>query len=597
MFWFSREKKRDLHNYKLLKPFIFLGMLKKFYYFAKKTLHKMSISKSLFSFISLFFSFILLFSQPSPAVKDYSKLLEGSKTVELFDSLANSKFFHSSLFREDMSLKIKYTMPSNYIPEYGDSLIRERIADMNAASPIEFRFNEDVMAHIDFYLKRRSFLSRLLGLSDLYFPMFDEMLDKYDLPRELKYVTIIESALNPIARSRAGASGLWQFMLKTGEMYGLNSNSYVDDRFDPYKATDAACRHFKDLYRIYGDWALCLAAYNAGAGRINRAIKQSNNRFDYWIIRSVLPRETQKYVPAYIAATYVFTYATEHNIRPLVPVIIDAKIDTVSVRAELSFTAISNVLDIPIEQVELLNPAYKKQLIPAPAQNVPYMLRLPKNKVLKFIDEELNMYYLTYATKYPELLTEYITPSGNTIFKGDYRTEASASANDAIDSTSSSKLPVLKTIKNHDELLTLVRNYDPSGKAAVRPTTSGTTTSSSSSTSSSPTGSHRVQSGESLGVIARKYNCTIEQIMQWNNLSSQTIHPGQVLKVSGSSSASTSSTTTTSSGGNVTWYTVKSGDSLWSIANRHSTTVDKIKADNNLKSDNLQVGQKIKIVK
>jgi membrane-bound lytic murein transglycosylase D len=425
--------------------------------------------------------------------------------------------------------------------------------------------------------------------------MFEEMLDKYGLPLELKFLPIIESALNPIAKSRAGAAGLWQFMYKTGLMYGLNNNSYVDDRFDPYKATDAACRHFVDLYKIYGDWALCLAAYNAGAGRINRAIKATNNQFDYWKIRVNLPRETQKYVPAYIAAAYVFTYYAEHNIRPLVPVIIDTKVDTVAAKAELSFLVISNMLDIPIEQVELLNPAYKKQLIPAPVNGEPYFLRIPKNKSLKFTELETDLYYMTYATKYPELMSEFITPSGLTVYKGAYRTASSITLNES-DSLKTDSLKLLKTIRSPEEMLTIIMTRDPLETASSN--TSGSSSGTTAGNSKTPTGTHIVQTGESLGIIAQKYGCSVDQIVQWNNLSSRTIHPGQKLKVSGT--ASTTSTNASNAGkstGNVTWYTVKSGDSLWGIANKYSTTVEKIKADNNLSGNNLQIGQKLKIIK
>lgn len=541
---------------------------------------------------------LVLSGQPSASVRDYSGLLSGSKTVEMFDSLSNTMFFHSSLFKEDMSIKNKYAYSADFIPEYSDSLVRSRIADMNASSPIEFRYTEDVMAHIDFYLKRRSFLARILGLTELYFPMFEEMLDKYNLPLELKYVTIIESALNPLAKSKAGASGLWQFMLKTGQIYGLESNSYIDDRFDPYKATDAACRHFIDLYNIYGDWALCLAAYNAGAGRINRAIKVSNNRNDYWLIRQNLPRETQKYVPAFIAAAYVFTYYAEHNIRPMAPVIIDTQIDTVSVKAELSFFVISKMLEIPMEVVELLNPSYKKQLIPA-STTYSYKLRIPKSKLLRFTELELDMYYYTYATKYPELLTDYVTYSGKTIYQGPYITEHSILLNQN-DTTRVDTLKLLKTISSSDELLSLVRNYDSSGKTAKPATTSVTsnTTKATSSTSvKSPNGTHTVQKGESLGLIARNYGCTVEQLMQWNNKSNQTIHPGQILKVNGQTSSGTSNTSQASANDQITWYTVKHGDSLWGIANKYSTTVEKIKTDNKISGNNISVGQKLKIIK
>jgi len=547
-------------------------------------------------FISVFFFIQNAFSQPFAGQASHDELLVGSKAVAMCDSMANSTFFHSTVFKEDMSPRYHYTHPASYVPEYSDSLLKVRIAAMNASSPIEFRYNEDVKAHIEFYLKRRSFIARLIGLSDLYFPMFEEYLDKYNLPLELKFLPIVESALNPIAKSRAGAGGLWQFMYKTGLMYGLNNNSYVDDRFDPYKATDAACRHFIDLYKIYGDWALCLAAYNAGAGRINRAIRATNNQFDYWRIRVNLPKETQKYVPAYIAAAYVFTYYAEHNIRPLVPVMIDTKVDTVAAKAELSFLVVSNMLNIPIEQVELLNPAYKKQLIPAPVSGTPYYFRIPKNKTIKFTELEADLYYMTYATKYPELMAEFVTSSGLTVYKGAYRTATSISLNES-DSLKMDSLKLLKIIHTPEELLAIITTSDPLEKTT---TYSPSTTSSYKSVSSTkaPTGTHIVQSGESLGVISSKYGCSIAQIVQWNNLASNTIHPGQSLKVSGTaSSTTTNASSVTQSSGNAVWYTVKSGDSLWGIANKHSTTVEKIKADNSLSSNSLQVGQKLKIIK
>jgi len=509
------------------------------------------------------------YSQDNLDNTDYDSLLIDSKAVEMFNSLTNSKFFHSTLFNYDKTYKTEYVLPTDYVPKYNDSIVKARIAKMNAESPLEFRYNAQVKSHIDFYLNRRAFLSRLIGLSQLYFPLFEEQLDKHMLPLELKYVVVIESAFNPIARSRAGASGLWQFMYKTGLLYGLQVDSYVDDRFDPYKATVAACEHFVDLYEIFNDWNLVLVAYNAGSGKINRAMKRANNVYDYWSVQSLLPRETQRYVPGFIAAAYVIKYHAEHNIIPMVPVFVDAEIDTVSVNAELSFNVLSSWLDISQEELELLNPAYKRQLIPEP-NDKSYILRLPKKNILNFIDNELDMYIATYANKYPKLFADYF-------------------AKDTIAKNIDDNIIILseivneKTIQNVADLLELVRNHTPEQK----------------NNQSAPTDYHIVRRGENLGSIARKYGCTVNNLMNWNNLSRHTIHPGQKLIVRISSlnnniqKKQTSSIQTNISGG-ITYYTVQNGDTLWDIARKHGTSVSKIQSDNNISNTrSLRIGQRL----
>jgi len=232
-------------------------------------------------------------------------------------------------------------------------------------------------------------------MSEIYFPLFEEQLDKYDLPLELKYLAIIESALNPVAKSRAGASGLWQFMLTTGKLYDLQVTSYVDDRLDPYKATVAACRHLKDLYNIYHDWAIVLAAYNAGAGCINRAIRTANldtsERITYWKIQRFLPVETQNYVPAFIGASYTMTYATEHNLYPVQPPVMHCDMDTITITKDFNISQIASYLCVPEEDIKFLNPAYKKGIIPATKEK-PYVLCLPRKFMGDFISNEDAIY-------------------------------------------------------------------------------------------------------------------------------------------------------------------------------------------------------------
>jgi len=279
-----------------------------------------------------------------------------------------------------------YDFGTDSIPSYLDTTYRERIAYMDTQSPFSFRYNEDVRKMIYFYAERRpGMIARALAAKDLYFPLFEEMLDKYQLPLELKYLAIVESALNPRARSRAGAMGLWQFMPATGRLYGLHSNSRVDDRMNPYKATEAACQHFVDLYELYQDWNLVLAAYNAGPGNVNRAIRRADGPKDYWTIRQYLPRETRGYVPAFIAVNYFMRYADAHNIEPKKESSLSYfQTDTVYIRKEISFNQLADWLDMDVHEIEVLNPQYRRKYIPA-ATSKSRVLTLPIDKIGTFI--------------------------------------------------------------------------------------------------------------------------------------------------------------------------------------------------------------------
>ncbi|MBR5695512.1 MAG: transglycosylase SLT domain-containing protein [Paludibacteraceae bacterium] len=249
---------------------------------------------------------------------------------------------------------------------------------------MELAFNPIVKKHIELYvLKRRKQVENMLGIGEYYFPIFEQELEAAKLPIELKYLPVIESALNPLAFSRAGASGLWQFMYGTGKLYGLEGNSLVDDRRDPIKATHAAVRFLGDLYKIYGDWSLVIAAYNCGPGNVNKAIKRANGKKDYWAIYPYLPLETRGYVPAFIAATYAMTYYKEHNICPAkmqIPVLCD----TIRLNERIHLEQISQVLKVDIKLLRSLNPQYRKDIIPGNGQV--YTLCLPQKSIGKFID-------------------------------------------------------------------------------------------------------------------------------------------------------------------------------------------------------------------
>ena len=273
-------------------------------------------------------------------------------------------------------------------PVVSDSIYIDRLSRI--PSIIEMPFNDVVKKYIEAYTGRlRNKVSFMLAASNFYMPMFEEALDTYDLPFELKYLPIIESALNPKAQSRVRASGLWQFMLRTGKSYGLESNSLVEERFDPVKSTWAAVRYLKELYGIYKDWHLVLAAYNSGPGNVNKAIRRAGGSTDYWDIYPYLPRETRGYVPGFIAVNYVMTYYCEHGICPMeshLPLVSD----TVHIHKDLHLQQVAQVCNIDIEQLRSLNPQYKKDIIPGNSKV--YALRLPNNMATTFIEKQDSIY-------------------------------------------------------------------------------------------------------------------------------------------------------------------------------------------------------------
>ena len=291
-------------------------------------------------------------------------------------------------------------MSKNYLDENNDC----RMKDVNPVfekevfierlkripSIIEMPYNEVVQKFIDRYSGRlRHSVSYMLGASNFYMPIFEEALETYGLPLELKYLPVIESALNPKAVSRVGATGLWQFMLATGKRYGLEVNSLVDERRDPIKASYAAANYLSDLYKVFGDWNLVIAAYNCGPDQINKAIHRSKGSKDYWQIYPYLPKETRGYVPAFIAANYIMTYYCEHNICPMTTRL-PAKTDTIMVGRNVHLEQIASVCNIDIEQLRTLNPAYRRDIVPGATKLS--AVRLPQTEVGKFIDLEDSIY-------------------------------------------------------------------------------------------------------------------------------------------------------------------------------------------------------------
>ncbi len=561
--------------------------------------------------------------------------IEDDQVVLMLDSLANLKIFEDTQFPNANQYQNWATYSDNDIPTFPDSVYSERIALMNDQSPFEFVYNGEVKKFIELYgVRKRKLTARILGLTQIYFPLFEEHLDKFNMPLELKYLAVIESALNPIANSPAGAKGLWQFMYGTGKVYGLKVSTYVDDRFDPYKSTIAACEHLTDLYDIYGSWSLALAAYNSGAGNVNKAIRRAGGIKNFWAIKKFLPKETASYVPAFIAASYVLTYANEHKIYPVDPGILYYEVDTVTVHNPLSFDQISEMLNIPMDEIAFLNPSFKRRIIPASAEN-PYKLRLRKKYIGNFINNEAALYaYRTkdglasdamaqmvytsyrdselYTVKSGETVTSiakkfHMTPgelkSLNGLKKNTIKPKKkilvytnSAKGNNQGNGVASTYVPQTVPRDTAAKTTSLNKDSEPVASKTITP-------------DHNPQTIHVVKSGENLGKIAAKYHCTTAELMKWNNMSSQKILVGQKIKVASVGIASTSATrtesgnpkpktTSTTGSQRFTYYTIVSGDNLWDIADKFDVTVSQLKSVNNLKNNSrLKPGQKIKIPK
>jgi len=350
-----------------------------------------------------------------------------------------------------------YNFYPDSIPNFPDIFYEYRIEELNKLTPIELDYNGTVKEHIENYaIKRRGEFAKIIGLADLYFPIFDDMLDKYDLPLELKYLTIVESNLNANAKSKSGAVGLWQFLLNTCKLFDLEVNSYIDERRDPYKSTDAACRYLNYLYSTYNDWQLVLSSYNSGPGDIRKAIERSNGRTNYWEIRPYLSEQAKNYVPAFIASLYLMNHYKEHNIKPEPPRFDFKNIDTLWINYAVSFNQISEITGVSIDELKFLNPVYRREYIPDLERSA--LLTLPKDKIEIYIRNESR---IIGNAKYEEDYNSLVGNAGST--------------------------------ENKTKII------------------------------------HVVKKGEFFHKIALKYNCTLENIKAWNNLTDNFLYPGQIL--------------------------------------------------------------------
>ncbi|MDD4673436.1 MAG: LysM peptidoglycan-binding domain-containing protein [Bacteroidales bacterium] len=325
-----------------------------------------------------------------PVLRDTT--LEGLGLISQFsanlDSLLNLWYVQTGQDTANMLSVVESDSTVIETTPLPDSVYIQRLADMN--SFIDLPYNSIVRNFINVYTnKQRDKVQIMLGLADFYFPIFEEILDRNSLPIELRILPVIESALNPRAVSRVGATGIWQFMYGTGRMYDLTINSYIDERRDPIASSHAAVRFLKDLYSIYGDWTLVIAAYNCGPGNVNKAIRRAGGKRSYWDIYYFLPRETRGYVPAFIAANYAFAYHSEHSITPT-PMKLPATTDTIMVSGMLHLEQVSHVLNVPMKTLRDLNPQYKADIIPAKKKQM--TLRLPFEAIGPFIDQQQEIF-------------------------------------------------------------------------------------------------------------------------------------------------------------------------------------------------------------
>ena len=494
--------------------------------------------------VVLFFSLVgnFLFAQ-TPA-----HLVKPSDTLSK-DAFINTVEQSLKLFLADYANQNNYDSIINALnyeqgdtPQFTDEIYCERLETMNEMSPFHLDCNATTLSTIKFFAQnRRGFARIVLGRSTLFFDMFEEKLAEYGLPIELKYLSVIESGLRPQVKSRAGALGLWQFMYRTGLYFGLKENSYIDERMDPVLATDAACRYLRQLYGIYGDWNLALAAYNAGPGNVNKAIRRSGNKTTYWDVRPFLPTETQGYVPNFIAAAYLLTYHAEHNIVPMDVQVHYAQLDTMCLSGGVHMATISKLLNWPVEDIKTLNPVYKTNYIPYTKPN--QCISGPLEKIGLLVSLEDDLYELEKTT----FSTATVVNPKPLILE-----EVIVEAQDSI----GGKPPVLESYIYH-----------------------------------------KVKTGETLGTVATKYGVTVEQIMEWNALRTTNIYVGQRLQLkSGPGGATQNQTPVTQPAVVKKYYSVKAGDTFSKISQRHGLTQAQLsKLNPGVNINRLTVGQRLRV--
>ncbi len=524
--------------------------------------------------------------------------------------------------------------------EMSTEVLKKRLKAMDAKSPFNIEYNEGLENIIKSFLKnRKKSFERLMAISEYYFPIFEEAFAKQNVPLEIKYLAIVESALNPKAVSRMGATGLWQFMYQTGKQYNLKIDSYIDERSDPLKASEAAAQYMANMYAIFGDWDLVLASYNSGPGNVAKAIRRSGGQQNYWNIRKNLPQETQGYVPAFLATMYIYEYHKELGIRPDRAIIKHFATDTIMIKKQMSFAQISDLLDIPVTQLQVLNPSYKLNVVPF-YEDQSHFLRLPKDKIAIFASNEDKIY--AYAQREvdgrerPFQTTKAIVATDTLNYnqqqvrlpktkyykvrRGDNLSEIASKYDVTVadlkkwNRIRGNTVARGKSLKIHtsETVVRMVKKEPLKNNSPLEIKTdkqqiavSGAKTDNEEKTKKSiktdvllvaPIANYVVQKGDNLSAIAKKHNISVAEIKEWNHLADNAIQLGTSLQVAKNEAVAKEESTPTTTLENVE-YIVKKGDNLGNIAKKFGTSLDDLKLWNNLQDINIALGSTLIVAK
>lgn len=564
------------------------------------------------------------------------KTFVNDKMASCVDSLWTKELTDLDLYNEitsdiasiDSDVKVDY--------ELSTELLKSRLEAMNAKSPFRIQYNPGLENIIKSFLKnRKKSFERLMATSEYYFPMFEEAFARKNVPLEIKYLAIVESALNPKAVSKMGATGIWQFMYHTGKQYNLKIDSYVDERSDPLKASEAAAQYMSNMYTIFGDWELVLASYNSGPGNVSKAIRRSGGQQNFWDIRKHLPKETQGYVPAFLATMYLYEYRKEHGIKPNKAPLQHFATDTILIKRQMSFKQIADLMDVPVSQLQLLNPSYKLNVIPFyPDQN--HYLRLPKDKIALFTSNEDKVYaYVQHDSEVKEkpfqsTATTAIAAKDSSyvpkereqghikyykVQRGDNLSAIASKYDVALadlkrwNNLSGNSIGYGKSLKIISSESLAVAKNEPRKEEIVAQATAKQTnavaesktkkTVSTDTLSTNQSYVYVVQKGESLFTIAQRYKVTVAEIIKWNHLEGSNVHTGTTLQLKEKLTPDAESKEELASAPELKniEYVVKAGDNLGNIAKKFGTSLADLKEWNNLPDNTIALGKTLIVAK